>query len=522
MSIVIKSHHPAPPPRDGALAGAVAGSQQLGVNPLLGFICVTGVLLAAHVTIEVWKGENAGPDRAILLALRTPGHLETPVGPSWMLQSAIDLSALGGFTFIWLFTAAVAGFLILIKRWAALVVFLAAILGASVLNAVFKLGLHRARPEVVPHLAEVSNASFPSGHAMISAATYLTVGALLAHTQGSRAVRIYLLTIAVVLTVLIGLSRLYLGVHWPSDVLAGWLFGAAWALAFWLWRGRRRARPPQAPPTKQPLRRSRPFTIDKWIFLQKLGRYTQPTPIISVQGVKLCSRSSVMIRAIFSVLLLSSTSLLANVAFAQDVLSPSRFAIGVSVGTTGGIIEGSYKLTPQLILRGQGAFIDFDESFKSSDVKYAGRLKFNTGGGFVDLHPLSNPWLLSAGAVSGDRRVTVTAHPSASGVIKIHGVDYPVTEVGSVNGDIDFGATAPFVGFGWDNTFYTTRKIGFRAMAGIIFGDSDPNVKLQAVGPFATDPTVLSNLAAEQTSLQHDARDFRYYPVAQVGLNYRF
>jgi undecaprenyl-diphosphatase len=123
--------------------------------------------------------------------------------------------------------------LVLIKRWAALGVFLSAIVGASVLNAVFKLGLHRARPEVVPHLAEVSNASFPSGHAMISAATYLTVGALLAHTQTSRAVRLYLLTLAVILTVMIGLSRLYLGVHWPSDVLAGWLFGAAWALAFW-------------------------------------------------------------------------------------------------------------------------------------------------------------------------------------------------------------------------------------------------------------------------------------------------
>ena len=102
------------------------------------------------------------------------------------------------------------------------------------MNALVKFSFHRSRPQVVPHLAEVSNASFPSGHAMISAATYMTVGALLAHTQPSRAVRLYLLSLAAVLSILIGLSRLYLGVHWPSDVLAGWAFGSAWALMFWI------------------------------------------------------------------------------------------------------------------------------------------------------------------------------------------------------------------------------------------------------------------------------------------------
>jgi undecaprenyl-diphosphatase len=220
-------------PAAGSLVRRLKHAHRLGVHPLIALLCVSGALMFAMLTLRIAQGKGLHLDSDILFALRTPGDLAKPIGPPWLLQSAIDLSALGGFTFIWLFTAATAGYLALVKRWAALGVFLAAIVGASVLDALFKFSIHRSRPMVVPHLAEVSNASFPSGHAMISAATYLTVGALLAHTQRSRAVRIYLLSLAVTLSILIGLSRLYLGVHWPSDVLAGWAFGSAWALLFW-------------------------------------------------------------------------------------------------------------------------------------------------------------------------------------------------------------------------------------------------------------------------------------------------
>jgi len=212
---------------------------------------------------------------------------------------------------------------------------------------------------------------------------------------------------------------------------------------------------------------------------------------------------------------------LCSVASAQDLLSPSRFALGVGVGTNGGVIEGSYKLTSQIVLRGQGAFIDFNDSFKSDDVKYSGRLHFNTGGGFFDWHPFSNPWLLSAGAVGGERKVNLNARPSVTGVIKIDGVSYPVTEVVQVNGVADFGDPAPFVGLGWDNTFYTTHKIGFRAVAGVIFGGA-PSVDLHATGSFATNPLVVAQLQSEQSSLEHDIHDYQYYPVVQIGLNYRF
>lgn len=205
-----------------------------GVHPLLALLCLSGLAVFGHIVEEMLEGDTTASDNAILLALRTPGHLATPIGPAWLLQSAIDLSALGGFTFIWLFTIAMAGFFALTRRWRAMIVFLAAIVGASVLDAALKLSFHRARPEIVPHLALVDNASFPSGHAMISAATYLTVGAMLTRTQKSWGVKVYLLTIFIAVTLMIGLSRLYLGVHWPSDVFAGWSAGAAWALAFWI------------------------------------------------------------------------------------------------------------------------------------------------------------------------------------------------------------------------------------------------------------------------------------------------
>ncbi len=209
-------------------------------------------------------------------------------------------------------------------------------------------------------------------------------------------------------------------------------------------------------------------------------------------------------------------------AAAQDYASPDRFALGVGVGTNGGLIEGAYKLNGQFTIRGQGAFIDFDDGFKSGDVRYSGRLHFNTGGGFLDWHPWSSPWLFSAGAVAGDRSVDLRARPNVTGTITIHGVPYPVTEIGEVDGTADFGSPAPFVGLGWDNTFYARGRIGFRAIAGVAFGDGDPSVNLHAVGPLAADPTVIANVQAEQASLAHDIRDYQYYPVVQVGLNYRF
>ena len=125
---------------------------------------------------------------------------------------------------------AIAGFLTLTRKGFAALFVLASVVGGVLISQTMKWAYARPRPELVPHGAEVYTASFPSGHSMMSAVVYLTLGALLARTQADRAVKTYVLVMAVILTVLVGVSRVYLGVHWPTDVLAGWALGGAWAL----------------------------------------------------------------------------------------------------------------------------------------------------------------------------------------------------------------------------------------------------------------------------------------------------
>jgi undecaprenyl-diphosphatase len=107
------------------------------------------------------------------------------------------------------------------------------VLGGTALNSLLKLVFARPRPDLVTPLTQVLTLSFPSGHAALSAIGYLTLGALLAQAQASRAIRIYFIVVAVALTLLVGVSRVYLGVHYPTDVLAGWCIGLAWAAICW-------------------------------------------------------------------------------------------------------------------------------------------------------------------------------------------------------------------------------------------------------------------------------------------------
>jgi undecaprenyl-diphosphatase len=120
---------------------------------------------------------------------------------------------------------------------------LVSIVGGLLLSSGLKAMVSRPRPDVVPHLSIVYTSSFPSGHSMLSAVVYLTLGSLLAATTQQTVLRIYVLAVAVLLSVIVGVSRVYLGVHYPTDVLAGWVAGLGWALLCWLvarWMQRRR------------------------------------------------------------------------------------------------------------------------------------------------------------------------------------------------------------------------------------------------------------------------------------------
>jgi undecaprenyl-diphosphatase len=193
---------------------------------------------------DVREGDTQAFDRAVILALRNPSDLSDAIGPVWFEGLVRDVTALGSNFVLTFATLAVIGFLVLARVYGAAVLVLVSVAGGALLGTMLKSFMARPRPDLVPHGVDVFTASFPSNHAMLSAVTYLTLGALLARLEFRRRVKFYFLSISVVLTVLVGLSRIYLGVHWPTDVLAGWSIGAAWAIGVWvvaMWLQRRGA-----------------------------------------------------------------------------------------------------------------------------------------------------------------------------------------------------------------------------------------------------------------------------------------
>jgi undecaprenyl-diphosphatase len=196
-------------------------------------IVVAGIWFFFILAGEVLEGDTRELDNWTIHALRRADNPAQPLGPAWLPLVARDITALGSVTVLSLVVIAVVGFLILQRKYDAMRFVIASVVGSVLLSTVLKMLFARERPDV-PHLVYVSSASFPSGHAMLSATVYLALGALLAAIEPKRSTRAYLLSVAMLLTFLVGLSRVYLGVHYPTDVLAGWTAGMVWAIVCWL------------------------------------------------------------------------------------------------------------------------------------------------------------------------------------------------------------------------------------------------------------------------------------------------
>ena len=197
-------------------------------------VLALALLAFARLADLVVTGETRAFDNAVLMAMRTPNAPNDPLGPPWFEEAVRDITSLGSSTIITCVTVIVAGFLALSGgRHAALLMIISVTSGSLIMSTLKQL-FGRTRPELVQHSARVFSESFPSGHATLSAITYLTLGALLARVQTRRTLKAYSLGVAITLTALVGVSRVYLGVHWPTDVLAGWSLGAAWAILCWL------------------------------------------------------------------------------------------------------------------------------------------------------------------------------------------------------------------------------------------------------------------------------------------------
>jgi undecaprenyl-diphosphatase len=181
---------------------------------------------------EVLEGDTAAFDRLVLQVLRSNGDVANPIGPAWLEEFARDVTALGSYAFLGILAASLIGYLLLINRRARAALIAAAVLGGVLISNGLKILFDRPRPDL-PTTVKVFSASFPSGHATLSAITFLTLGALLAQTHSDPRTKAYFAILAILLTVAVGISRVYLGVHYASDVLAGWCVGGAWALLCW-------------------------------------------------------------------------------------------------------------------------------------------------------------------------------------------------------------------------------------------------------------------------------------------------
>lgn len=219
----------------GTLHRYVSSLDVEGLMVLAGaLLTVVAGLVFMAVAALVVDGDTQQVDEAIMAWFRQPGNPRLARGPAWLTEVAIDITALGSTVVLVMLVCAVAGFLWLQRQTRLMVLLIAAMAGGTVLNALMKMTFARARPTVVPHLREVFTYSFPSGHAALSAIVYLTIGVLLFDVVQGRAARLYCLAVAMTATALVGCSRVFLGVHYPSDVLAGWAAGIGWAGLCWL------------------------------------------------------------------------------------------------------------------------------------------------------------------------------------------------------------------------------------------------------------------------------------------------
>jgi undecaprenyl-diphosphatase len=192
---------------------------------------LAAALLAAFgfVADEVLEGDTVAFDTAVTAFFRDG---DDPWGPMWLEEAMRDVTAMGSFTILG-FVLIVAVLYLGLSGKARTAVFVGfAVIGGTIVSTGLKMVFDRPRPDVEA-ATRVFTASFPSGHATVSAVVYLTLGLLLAEAVPTRPLKIYFIGLGVFMTLAVGISRIYIGVHYPTDVIAGWSLGAAWALACW-------------------------------------------------------------------------------------------------------------------------------------------------------------------------------------------------------------------------------------------------------------------------------------------------
>lgn len=200
---------------------------------LLLLVASLGVFFFFKLASEIQEKELLRFDQTLLLSMREKGDVNNPLGSPMVEDMARDVTSLGSFKILALVTVIGVTAALFAGRWRLALAGLVSVSSGMLVMNLLKSGYNRPRPDLVRHAAFVHDASFPSGHATMSAVVYLTLGIILAQSQPRKGVRIFAVTLSVLITMLVGISRVYLGVHWPTDVIGGWALGTVWAVLFW-------------------------------------------------------------------------------------------------------------------------------------------------------------------------------------------------------------------------------------------------------------------------------------------------
>ena len=210
---------------------------KFGDRPLvfvIAFITIASLLLFIATAIVVVSGRSDEIDRAFLLFFRNADDIADALGPGWFEEAAAEFTTLGGYTVLTVLVVIALGTLLILKKYGAALFLFLAVCGGSVLSTYAKVFFDRGRPDIVDHMDRTFTSSFPSAHAMVGALAWLTLAAVAIRFIENRLLAGFILGAAVAISLLVGLSRIYLGVHWPTDVIAGWFLGIAWSGGCWL------------------------------------------------------------------------------------------------------------------------------------------------------------------------------------------------------------------------------------------------------------------------------------------------
>lgn len=206
------------------------GARVRGFHAAVGLFLIIGIVLSLAMVVgfaalarEVMRGRTEPLDRAILLWVDAQAHPKLTV-------VAHEVTALGAGLTVWMIVGLASLFLWEHRRRYSVALLWVAAVGAGLVNWTLKSVFERPRPDVfewrTPH---AGHWSFPSGHSMTSMVVYLTLAFLIARSDLSPVLRRLTFAVAALVILLVGLSRVYLGVHYPTDVVAGYLAGFIWA-----------------------------------------------------------------------------------------------------------------------------------------------------------------------------------------------------------------------------------------------------------------------------------------------------